>query len=158
MMSKLSEKLKYMALGALIAIAGFMFGNLHSDTEAQSGFETIDKLTVRRLVVTERIVVENDRGDIQILVSADDSGGAIIVCNKDGKNSISLGFFSPTEPVVSVTGVGGAGSASLFISEKGNGTVIANDKYKEATVILTTLDGEGSVSTSDRNGTRRLLD
>ena len=34
---KLHEKLKYMFLGGVLTLAGFMFGNMNSDTEAQSG-------------------------------------------------------------------------------------------------------------------------
>ena len=47
----LREKLKYMALGTLIALTGFVLGNMNKDTEAQSGSETIDELTVRKLTV-----------------------------------------------------------------------------------------------------------
>ena len=46
---KLHEKLKYMFLGGVLTLAGFMFGNMNSDTEAQLGYETIDKLVCPRV-------------------------------------------------------------------------------------------------------------
>jgi len=51
---RLREKLKYMFLGGLLTLTGFMLGNMNNNTEAQFGYETIDKLSVGELIVRKR--------------------------------------------------------------------------------------------------------
>ena len=75
---RLREKLKYMLLGGLLTLAGFMFGNMNSDTTAQSGYETIDKLTVRELIVHKDIRVMGDDMDPRVHISWDRDGGRVI--------------------------------------------------------------------------------
>lgn len=53
----LREKLKYMVFRGLFTLAGFILGNLSNDTEAQSGSETLDKLTVREMVCRMFIIL-----------------------------------------------------------------------------------------------------
>ena len=73
-MFRLSEKLKYMVLGGFLTFAGFMFGNMSSDTEAQFGSETIDELTVRELTVLEDITVIADDGERRVVISCENGG------------------------------------------------------------------------------------
>lgn len=39
-----------------------MFGNMNRDTEAQLGSETMDELTVRKLIVVEGITIRSNSG------------------------------------------------------------------------------------------------
>ena len=57
---RLREKLKYMFLEGLLTLAGFMIRNMNSNTEAQFGSETFDKLTVRELIVRKDITVMSE--------------------------------------------------------------------------------------------------
>ena len=68
---RLREKLKYMFLGGLLTLAGFMFGNMNSDTAAQFGHETIDKLTVGELIVRKDIRVVSNGVDPRVHISWD---------------------------------------------------------------------------------------
>ena len=72
---RLREKLKYMFLGGLLTLAGFMFGNMSSETTAQFGYETIDKLTVQELIVRKDITLMREGMDPQVLISWDRNGG-----------------------------------------------------------------------------------
>ena len=76
-MFRLREKLKYMALGALITLAGFVLGNMNENTEAQSGSETIHELTVRSMIVLEDIKVINDDNMPQVVITWDEDGGKV---------------------------------------------------------------------------------
>ena len=67
-----------MLLGGLLTLAGFIFGNMNSDTTAQSGYETIDKLTVRELIVRKDIRVIGDDMDPRVHISWDRNGGRVV--------------------------------------------------------------------------------
>ena len=71
-MFSLRDKLKYMALGALIALGGLVFGNINKDTEAESESEKIDELTVRELTVLKDIAVIADDGEHKVVISSDE--------------------------------------------------------------------------------------
>ena len=70
-MFRLSEKLKFILLAGILAFAGFMLGNMRSDTQAQSGSETTDELTVRKLTVLEDITVKADNGERRVVIDID---------------------------------------------------------------------------------------
>ena len=81
---RLREKLKYMFLGGLLTLAGFMFGTMNSDTTAQSGYETIDKLIVQELIVRKDIRIMGDGLEPQVLMSWDRNGGRVVTYGPKG--------------------------------------------------------------------------
>ena len=84
---KLHEKLKYMFLGGVLTLAGFMFGNMNSDTQAQLGSETIDKLTVRELIVRKHIVLVDNNMDPQVSITWEKDGGRIAAYGPGGRSA-----------------------------------------------------------------------
>lgn len=90
-MLRLREKLKYMALGALIALAGFVLGNMNENTQAQSGSETINELTVRNMIVLEDITVLNDGNMPQVVITWDENGGNVSAHSLRGQAALGVG-------------------------------------------------------------------
>ena len=76
-MFRLREKLKYMFLAGLLALAGFMLGSMNNDTKAQLESKMIDTLTVRKLTVLEDIAVIADNGEQRVVISWHELGGDV---------------------------------------------------------------------------------
>ena len=130
---RLREKLKYMLLGGLLTLAGFMFGNMNSDTTAQSGYETIDKLTVRELIVHKDIRVMGDDTDPRVHISWNRDGGRVIT-------------YGPK----------GIGAASLLVAE-GNGVVTTQGSKEKTGASLMVNEGGGVLSLFAPDGKARIL-
>ena len=107
-MIRLREKLKYMLFGGLLAFAGFMFGSMNSETTAQSGSETIDKLTVRELNVTEAMILRDDTGRPAVIISSNEKGGSVIAYSKSKIGAAHLSAIEDSG-ALTVTGIGKAG-------------------------------------------------
>ena len=130
---RLREKLKYMLLGGVLTLAGFMFGNMNSDTTAQSGYETIDKLTVRELIVRKDIRVMGNDMDPRVHISWDRNGGRVIT-------------YGPK----------GIGAASLLVAE-GNGVVTTQGSKEKTGASLMVNEGGGVLSLFAPDGKARIL-
>ncbi len=158
-MLRLREKLKYMALGALIALAGFVLGNMNENTEAQSGSETIDELIVRRLTVLEDITVIADNGEPRVIISVDENGGRVSCYGLGGIRApagagLQIGKLGG---IVGVTGKQGNAGASLTIGTEGGGVTIFSAAGKGG-AALSIVEGNGVVFTRDRFGNVAGLD
>lgn len=159
MMFKLSEKVKYIALGALIALAGFMLGSMTKGLEAQSESKVIDKLVVGELDVQRSIRVVGATGLAQVSIDSSETGGQIHLYNINWEPLITLAILKNGMPSVGVRSEKGGGMAALGIDKaKGYGIVQVADKYRQAHVVMGAPDGKGLVVTQDKFGTRRELD
>ena len=159
MMFKLSEKVKYMALGALIAFAGFMLGSTTQGIEAQSESKVIDKLVVGELDVQRSIRVMGNTGLAQVSIDSSKVGGRIHLYNKNWEPLITLGILENGMPSIGVKDEKGGGMAALGIDKnKGYGVVHVADTYRQAKVVMGAPDGKGLVVTQDKFGKRRELD
>ena len=159
-MFRLSEKLKYMVLGGFLISAGFMFGNMNSDTEAQFGSEKTDKLTVQELTVLEDITVIADDGEPRVVISWNERGGQV-TCLGSGEErdsaqaSLLVGMFGGIAGVTSGQGIAGA---SLTIGTEGGGVTIFPVPGKEGGASLAIVDGDGVVFRRDKFGELRSLE
>ena len=149
-MFRLREKLKYMVLMGLLVLAGFIFGNMNKDTEAESGSETIDELTVRRLTVLKDITVIADDGERRVVISSDENGGEVTCFDPEGIRTAGLSI-GKEGGLVAVTGRKGGG-ASLSVDEEGGAVAIFPVNGKKGGAALTIIDGDGVVFTIDRFG------
>ena len=132
-MFRLREKLKYMFLGGLLTLAGFMIGNMNNNTEAQFGYETIDKLTVRELIVRKDIRVMSDDMDPRVHISWDRNGGRVIT-------------YGPK----------GMGAASLLVAE-GNGVLTTQGSKEKSGASLMVNAGGGVLSLFAPDGNARIV-
>ena len=132
-MFRLREKLKYMTLGGLLTLAGFMIGNMNNNTEAQFGYETIDKLTVRELIVRKDIRVMSDDMDPRVHISWDREGGRVIT-------------YGPK----------GMGAASLLVAE-GNGVLTTQGSKEKSGASLMVNAGGGVLSLFAPDGNARIV-
>ena len=153
-MFRLREKLKYMALGALIALTGFVLGNMNKDTEAQSGSETIEKLTVRDLIVLKGIRVMNDDNERQVIITWDEEGGRVTTYSPIGKAGLGVGKHGG---YLRVSDVEGNGGAQVTMEEKG-GSVMIFSANGAGGVALALYEGGGVVYTRDKLGNISGLD
>ena len=149
-MFRLDEKLKYMFFAGLLAFAGFLFGNMNSDTEAQSGSETIDELTVRKLTVLEDITVVADDGERRVVISWDENGGRVTCLDSKGLRAASLSMDEIGGMVVVRSEKGGG--ASLGVDEEGGNGGVSPVTDGQGGAGLLILEGDGVVFTSDRFG------
>ena len=132
-MFRLREKLKYMTLGGLLTLAGFMIGNMNNNTEAQFGYETIDKLTVRELIVRKDIRVMSDDMDPRVHIAWDREGGRVIT-------------YGPK----------GMGAASLLVAE-GNGVLTTQGSKEKSGASLMVNAGGGVLSLFAPDGNARIV-
>ena len=155
-MLRLREKLKYMFLGGLLLFAGFMFGSLNRDTTAQSGYGTIDKLTVRELNVLNRITVRGVNGIPMVVIGSDKDGGLVYVYKPTGKVCAALAVDEKGGVVLAQTDRDERGTLLKINDEAGS--VAIYDKEGVPRAILDVLNGNGSVSTKDKYGRVNILD
>ena len=171
-MFRLHKKLKYMVFGGVLPLTGFMFGSMKNNTEAQFGSETIDELTVRKLSVTEEVILYNGSQPV-VFIQHDENGGKVSIAGRGAKGAIlmSIGEDGGVVGVYSKEGAGGvlisnsdnmSGLLNIFsvdrklIVDLGGkddaGLVRVKSKAGEGEVILTTLGGDGVVVTRDELG------
>ena len=175
---KLHEKLKYMFLGGVLTLAGFMFGNMNSDTEAQLGYETIDKLVVGKLIVRKDITVVSDDMEPRVLISWDREGGAVRAYGPGGEGTASLAVSklggsvrvydvrNQNTAAINAYEEGGMLSVSSAINQVGatvssdesGGKVMINSINGDVRAALMIIQGEGVVFTKDRYGRTNALD
>lgn len=157
---KLSEKLGYMIVGAVIALAGFGLGSFFTGsdverkTEAQS--EVIEELGVKRLVVRESVTVGSPTKGAVVMIEANSNEGFFRIFGKDGAGAVGLEVAD------------GVGSVEVFSdkmrgvarisSNKGSGEIMVIDKESSGGVMITTNEGNGNVHVTNRFGTFRELD
>ncbi len=149
------EKLKYMFLGGLLTLAGFMFGNMNSDTTAQSGYETIDKLTVRELIVRKDIRVMSDDMNPRVHISWNREGGRVVTYGPKGKGAASL-LVAEGNGVVTVQGSKEKTGASLMVNE-GGGVLSLFAPDGKARIVLGISEGDGVAYLVDKLGAARVL-
>ncbi|RKU24453.1 hypothetical protein C6499_16670 [Candidatus Poribacteria bacterium] len=141
---RLREKLKYMFLGGLLTLAGFMFGNMNSDTAAQFGYETIDKLVVQELIVRKDITVMGGGMEPQVLISWDRNGGRVVTYGPKGPNGLGAAslLVAKGDGVVTTQGSKGKTGASLMVNE-GGGVLSLFAPDGKAKIVLGIAEGDG---------------
>lgn len=135
------EKLKYMFLGGLLTFAGFMLGNMNSETTAQLGYETIDKLTVRELIVRKDIRVMSDDMDPRVHISWGRNGGRVVTYGPNGKGAASI-LVAEGNGVLTTQGSKDKTGASLMVNE-GGGVLSLFAPDGNAKIVLAIAEGEG---------------
>lgn len=153
-MFRLREKLKYMALGALITLAGFVLGNMNEDTEAQSGSETINELTVRNMIVLEDIKVLNNDNMPQVVIAWDEDGGNVSAHSPRGHAALGVG---EEGGLIQVANAEGKIGAQVTMNENG-GIVVVRSTSGPGGAALAIYEGDGVVYTKDRLGNIIALD
>ena len=153
---KLHEKLKYMFLGGVLTLAGFMFGNMNSDTQAQFGSETIDELTVRELIVLKDITVISDDIEPRVLISWDKDGGSVTAYGPGGKGAASLAV-NEDGGTVSVRGVIGNNGASLAAKQEGGSVAVFNTQGN-VRAAFSIVEGNGVAYLVNKFGESRVLE
>ena len=152
---RLREKLKYIFLGGLLTLAGFMFGSMNSDTTAQFGYETIDKLTVGELIVRKDIRVMSDDMDTRVHISWDRNGGRVITYGPKGMGAASL-LVAEGNGVVTTQGSKEKTGASLMVNE-GGGVLSLFAPDGKARIVLGISEGDGVAYLVDKFGDARVL-
>ena len=153
-MLRLREKLKYMALGGLIVLAGFAFGNMSKDTEAQSGAETINEMTVRNMIVLESIRVINDDNVPQVVISWDANGGNVSAHSPRGQAVLGVDEHGG---LIQVGNAEGKIGAQVTMNENG-GSVVVRSINGSGAAALAIYEGNGVVYTRDGLGNINALD
>ena len=153
-MLRLREKLKYMALGGLIVLAGFVFGNMNKDTEAQSGAETINELTVRNMIVLESIKVINDDSVPQVIIAWDENGGNVSAYSPRGQAALGVG---EKGGLIQIGNAEGKIGAQVTMNENG-GTVVVRSINGPGAAALAIYEENGVVYTRDKLGKINALD
>ena len=152
---KMREKLKYMFLGGLLTFAGFMLGNISNNTEAQLGYETIDKLTVGELIVRKDIRVIGDDTDPRVHISWDRNGGRVVTYGPKGIGAASL-LVAEGNGVVTTQGSKEKTGASLMVNE-GGGVLSLFAPDGNAKILLGIAEGDGIAYIVDKFGAARVL-
>ena len=166
-------KVTYMGVGALIAFAAYLLGNVNDNINAQpqDQLPIIDKIVVRQLEVVDAngntvavlgkrdlplgmadiLRVYDGTGKSIILLAQGTDGGMVHVFDKEGKNSsASLGIHANAGVVQAIDE---AGSKSVLHG----GAVVVQSKDGETGVVLNTDVNGGNVSIAGKNGKSGVL-
>ena len=150
-MFRLRDKLKYIIFMGLLVLAGFIFGNMNNDTNAQSESDTVGKLTVRKLTVLEDITVVADDGEPRVVISWNEDGGKVTCLGPGGTRAADL-LVGEMGGVIAVFGRNGAG-AGLSVDETGGAVAIFPVDGENGGAALSISDeGEGLIITRDKFG------
>ena len=118
---RLGEKVKYMALGALVALISFIFGCINGAKDGQSIAGTVDELTVKTLIVRDKIVVTDGGPVYDVVITKGEYGGVVAVSDKKAQGRAAM-----------MVGMNG-GEMHVFPKE-GNGKA-----------VIKTADGSGTL-------------
>ena len=138
---RVREKLKYMVFGGLLTLAGFMLGNLSNTTDAQFGYETIDKLTVGELIVRKDIRLMGDDTEPRVHIAWDREGGRVVTYGPKAAGAASL-LVSEGNGVVTTQGSKEKTGASLMVNE-GGGVLSLFAPDGKARIVLGISEGDG---------------
>ena len=153
-MLRLREKLKYMTLGGLIVLAGFVFGNMNKETEADSETETINELTVRNMIVLEDLKVISDDNVPQVVISWNENGGKVSAYSPRGQAAFGVG---EDGGLIQVGNAEGKIGAQITMNENG-GIVVVHSINGPGGVALAIYEDAGVVYIKDRHGNISALD
>ena len=155
----MSEKVKYMFIGAMIALTSFMLGNINIPTDAQNEVRVIDELIVRKLIALESLAVVDNQGIPVAFMEANDFGGILYLGNKKGNTLVSMGIAEGNGGVI-VHSKGEEASVVIgFGTENGKNVagVTAFTKNGKGTSFMGVRDGNGLVSAGSKEGTGEAL-
>ncbi len=153
-MFRLREKLKYMTLGGLIVLAGFVFGNMNKNTDAESESETINELTVRNMTVLDDIRVINEDNAPQVVINWDENGGKVSAYSSRGQSAFGVG---EDGGLIQVANAEGKLGAEVKMNENG-GIVVVHSTNGPGGIALAIYKGAGVVYIKDRLGNISALD
>ena len=123
---QLHEKVKYMALGALIAVVGFILGSMTKGIDAQSedpNFQVIDGT----LFVTKGIFVGDVVKESGVHISSD--GGGSVSIMDEGESLNIMGVTPEGHSVSTLRSRDGQGGIVLKVPNDGDGVISTLDKY-----------------------------
>ena len=154
-MSKLSEKMKYIAVGAMIACAVFLLGSLDNDIGAQFESGRFDELIVRKLIVREEILfVDVDQNPQITIYTRGKHRGITIYGPEESDAMIGIGVNENGGHV----GVSRAlnGSADISVNKDGGNLTLTSNK--DAKILLSTNEGKGRITLLSKPLRTRVLE
>lgn len=122
----LHKKVKYMVLGALIALAGFMLGSVTKGIEAQSEEDRFDVID-GTLFVTKGIFVGDVAKQSGILITSE--GGGSVGIMHEGNIINIMGVTPEGHSVTTLRSRDGKGGIVLKVPTNSDGMVSTIDKY-----------------------------
>lgn len=78
---KVSDKIKYMVIGAVIALVGFGSSTLVTGINAQGNLTQFDVIHARQIIATDWVAVGDSNGS-SIILRATEHGGDMRILNK----------------------------------------------------------------------------
>ncbi len=136
---QLHEKVKYMVLGALIALAGFMLGSITKGIEAQSEDAKFDVIE-GTLFVTQGIFVGDVVKRSGVLITSE-GGGSVGIMHEDNIINI-MGVTPEGHSVTTLRSRDGKGGIVLKVPNNSDGVISTLDKYgKESNLESGSIKG-----------------
>ena len=156
-MKKILTRISYMAVGSLLTLIGYHFGNVDNNSaDAQVQFdmrektEIVDEIRCRKLV----ILGEDDTQRITLWADPADQG-QIQVLNEDGAERILLGVASNIDSgVITINAKESGGTAVMLGVDSYGGFMSLWNKLIDTAIVSAgiTNKGDGYVSTNDKAG------
>ena len=135
---KMSDKIKYMVIGAAIALIGFGFGSLIGGIDAHDDTTHFDSIVVKNIIATEFIAVGKAK-EASVVIGTNEKGGTINISNKGGEHLVRLGI--------------GYGGTIIVKSDEGEGEIrLIGNQYDGGAMTAESNDGKGIMSLSAGNG------
>ena len=150
-MKKIAAKMGYIALGSLLTLIGYHFGNIDENRADAQGVEIIDEIACRKLVIvgddlTPRIVLKTDDVD----------NGRLLIFNEKPETRVMLGVIQADRTDAGIVTVSGTGMtlAAKFGANANGGSLSLFNKISDKGVIQAgvTDKGEGIIIMHDSEG------
>ncbi|MDE0326518.1 MAG: hypothetical protein OXN27_21540 [Candidatus Poribacteria bacterium] len=155
-MKNILTKMGYMAIGCLLTLIGYHFGNVESNNvnaqqSSESTLDIVDKIRVRQLEIVDdedTLRVKLDRDGIVVYNAMGITRAGIFVDDEDNGVVLALGPGSATGAAAALYVDENGGGISLWnkfiaepvleavITDKGEGFILAKDKAGEDTEVL----------------------
>ena len=140
------NKLGYMAFGCLCAVIGGALSSVTAQRDASGELRCT------------RLIVEDSFGQPRVMLTSDDNGGLIAICNPHLEPTVTIGN-KDTGGYIQMYDNSGNKSASLESGDNGGLFLIRGEHRKHAgfLCIRITDDGDAEIGTADRNGNVTFL-
>ena len=143
-------KATYMCVGALIAFAAYLLGNVNDSINAQpeADLPVLDEIVVRKL----RVV--NGEGNTVIALDQNADGGHLVIFGKDDKNQVSL---RATANVVAVLLHYNSELRGILAIDANEGGIGVSGKDNKGEAALRVTENDPIVTVSNKDGGQAQL-
>ena len=157
-MKTILTKVTYMAIGSLLTLIGYHFGNIDNNSANAQITITPQETEIVDEIRCRKIVIVGSDGSSRITLGTDKSDhGEIYIYNEDRKERVFLGSYNDYDDgVIAVWGKESGGIAATLSADLYGGNLTLYNKVNNKPILQAgiTAKGDGFVYTRDKVGNK----